>query len=234
MDIYITHPATREYIGPSLADPDPLQPDSWLIPAHAYVDAPPAPPTGYSVRRTEDASAWDFIQDNRGTIYSTETGIATQYDELGPIPNGFTTQPRPSEFHNWSGAAWVLDAAAERASLSAAIDTERDRRIDSGLQFQGVTFQSRATDRENIAGAAQLAFMAVVAGVQPGDLRWSNADADFAWIASDNSLVPMDAQTVVAFGKAAAERKQALIFAARQLKEMASIPANYTDDSWWP
>lgn len=118
--------------------------------------------------------------------------------------------------------------------IATDVDAERDRRIDAGLQFQGVTFQSRATDRENIAGAAQLAFMAVVAGAQPGDLRWSNADADFAWIASDNSLVPMDAQTVVAFGKAAAERKQALIFAARQLKEMASIPANYTDDSWWP
>ncbi|VXC71607.1 hypothetical protein PSEUDO8Z_160313 [Pseudomonas sp. 8Z] len=117
---------------------------------------------------------------------------------------------------------------------AADVDAERDRRIDGGIEFQGVTFQSRATDRENIAGAAQLGFMAVVSGAQPGDLRWSNADVDFAWIASDNSLVPMDAQTVVAFGKAAAERKQALIFAARQLKDMESIPADYTDDKWWP
>lgn len=44
----------------------------------------------------------------------------------------------------------------------------------------------------------------------------------------------MDAQTVVAFGKAAAERKQTLIFAARQLKDMQSIPADFTDDKWWP
>lgn len=115
----------------------------------------------------------------------------------------------------------------------ADVDAERDRRIDAGIEFQGVTFQSRATDRENIAGAAQLAFMAVVAGAQAGDLRWSNTDADFTWIASDNTLVPMDAQTVVAFGKAAAERKQELIFAARQLKDMAEIPADYTDDKWW-
>lgn len=117
---------------------------------------------------------------------------------------------------------------------SVEVDTERDRRIDAGVEFLGVAFQSRATDRENIAGAAQLGFMAVVAGAQPGDLRWSNPDADFAWIASDNTLVPMDAQTVVAFGKAAAERKQALIFAARQLKDMAEIPVDYTDDKWWP
>lgn len=117
---------------------------------------------------------------------------------------------------------------------SVDVDKERDRRIDAGIQFQGVTFQSRATDRENIAGAAQLGFMAMVAGAQAGDLRWSSPNADFAWISSDNTLVPMDAQTVVAFGRAAAERKQALIFAARQLKDMESIPIDYTDDKWWP
>lgn len=115
-----------------------------------------------------------------------------------------------------------------------AVDTERDRRIDAGIDFQGVQFQSRATDRENIAGAAQLGFMAIFAGAKAGDLRWSDPDQDFTWIASDNSLVPMDAPTVVALGKAAAERKQALIFAARQLKDMKQVPADFADDRWWP
>ncbi|MCL8309008.1 DUF4376 domain-containing protein [Pseudomonas putida] len=115
-----------------------------------------------------------------------------------------------------------------------AVDAERDRRIDAGVRFQDVLYQSRATDRENISGAAQLGFMAVVAGAQPGDFRWSDPDEDFQWIAADNSLVSMDAQTVVAFGKAAAERKQGLIFAGRQLKDMNPIPADFTDDKWWP
>ena len=114
------------------------------------------------------------------------------------------------------------------------VDAERDRRIDAGVEFQGVMFQSRATDRENIAGASQLGFMAIVSGAQPGDLRWSNPDQDFAWIASDNSLVPMHALAVVAFGKVAAERKQALIYSGRQLKDMQPIPTDYTDDKWWP
>lgn len=162
-----------------------------------------------------------YFKNAIGAVYAFEADGSQ--DDLIPVELVTMTEAEIEAHLNPKTTPTVLD-----------IDTERDRRIDSGLQFQGVTFQSRATDRENIAGAAQLAFMAVVAGAQPGDLRWSNADADFAWIASDNSLVPMDAQTVVAFGKAAAERKQALIFAARQLKEMASIPANYTDDSWWP
>lgn len=115
-----------------------------------------------------------------------------------------------------------------------AVDAERDRRIDAGLEFKGRAFQSRATDRENIAGAAQLGFMAVVGGAQAGDLRWSNQDKDFVWIASDNSLVPMDAPTMVEFGKIAAQRKQALIMTGRQLKDMDVIPADYKDDKWWP
>lgn len=121
-----------------------------------------------------------------------------------------------------------------RQLTGAEVDAERDRRMDSGIRFKGATFQSRPTDRENITGAAQLAFMAIVGGAKPGDLRWSDPDQDFTWIAADNSLVPMDAPTVVEFGKVAAARKQALIYAARQLKDKAAIPSDYADDKWWP
>lgn len=129
-------------------------------------------------------------------------------------------------------AAAIAEAA--KAELSGQVDAERDRRIDAGFTFNGVVFQSRATDRENVAGAAQLAFMAVVGGAQPGDLRWASAGTDYQWIAADNSIVTMDAPTVVDFGKAAAAEKQALIFAARTIKDMNPIPADFADDKWWP
>lgn len=131
-------------------------------------------------------------------------------------------------------AAEVQAHIAPHSVVAADVDGERDRRIDAGVEFQGVLFQSRATDRENIAGAAQLGFMALMAGAQPDDLRWSAPDEDFVWIASDNTLVPMDAQAVVEFGKVAAQRKQALIMAGRQLKDMMPIPSDYADDKWWP
>jgi hypothetical protein len=54
------------------------------------------------------------------------------------------------------------------------------------------------------------------------------------WIAADNSLVAMDAPTVMAFDQAAAEHKRHLIFAARTIKDTSGgIPADYTDDSHW-
>ena len=115
---------------------------------------------------------------------------------------------------------------------STDVDRERDRRIDAGFEFGGSRFQSRQTDRENISGAAQLAFMAIVEGKQSGDLRWHGGDSDFVWIAEDNSLVSMDAHTVVALGRAAAEHKQRMIFAARALKD-GEIPDDFIEDEYW-
>lgn len=181
-----------------------------------------------------------LLADHRGVVYSTETGEPEQHYAPGALPEGRTAQPRPSPDYVWVGGQWQLDAErqafnadAARKALHSQIDTERDTRIDAGFEFQGVKFQSRATDRENIAGAAQLGFMAIFAGAEVGSLRWSNPKQDFTWIAADNSLVPMDAQTVVQFGKAAAERKQALIMAGRQLKDLSPIPVDYANDKWW-
>lgn len=116
----------------------------------------------------------------------------------------------------------------------AMVDAERDRRMDAGIVFEGVQFQSKANDRENITGAALLATMAMMKGAAAGNLKWSDPERDFVWIAADNSTVTMDAPTVAEFGQAAAARKQALIYAGRELKDMESIPADYADDKWWP
>lgn len=113
------------------------------------------------------------------------------------------------------------------------VDAERDRRIRDGFTFMGYRFQSRDDDRENIAGASTAALAAIVNGSQPGNFRWHGGDSDFVWIAEDNSLVPMDAQTVFAFGQAAMAQKQAAIFAARALKDMDPIPADYQSDAYW-
>lgn len=121
-----------------------------------------------------------------------------------------------------------------RPVTSADVDGERDLRLASNFEFQGALFQSRSIDRERITEAAQLAFMAVASGAKPRDLRWLDPEQDFTWIAADNTLVPMDAPTVVAFAKAMASRTQALVLAGRRLKDMDAIPSDYTDDKWWP
>lgn len=114
------------------------------------------------------------------------------------------------------------------------VDMERNRRIAAGFTYLGVHYQSAETDRENIMGAATAALGAMMAGAQPGNLRWHGGASDFVWIAADNSEHAMDAQTMFDFGQAAMAHKSAHIFAARALKDVSPIPADYADDVHWP
>lgn len=124
--------------------------------------------------------------------------------------------------------------AEDQARLAVQVNAERDRRINGHFTFNGVTYQRRPEDRENLAGAATNALAAITQGAQAGDLRWHGGAEDFVWIAADNSTVPMDAQTMFALGQAAMAHKQSHIFAARALKDMAIIPADYASDQYWP
>lgn len=129
---------------------------------------------------------------------------------------------------------WVEDLDDAPPPSEAEVDAERDRRIAAGFTFGGTFYQSRPEDRENIMGAATAALGAMVQGAQAGDYRWHGGDSDFVWIAADNSTHVMDAQTVYAFGLAAIEHKTAHIFAARAVKDADPVPADYTDNSYWP
>lgn len=123
---------------------------------------------------------------------------------------------------------------------TSRIDAERDRRISAGFEFQGVRYQSRLPsaghpgDWDVFSGKALEAFIALSSGAQPGDLRWADPDEDFAWIAADNSRVPMDAQTVIELCKTASAHRSRHTFAGSDLKAMQPIPQDYTDDQWWP
>ena len=128
--------------------------------------------------------------------------------------------------------AWP-DPEANLTPNATLVNAERDRRLHGDFLFNGVAFQRDPTSLQRITGAATLAGFALGAGAQPGDLRWANPDRDFVWIASDNSIVPMDAQTAFAFGQVAASVETDLIFKAKALRAMDPIPLDYTDDKWW-
>lgn len=131
------------------------------------------------------------------------------------------------------------ETKAEKVSL---VEADKEARISAGFTFgtPPILYQSRPEDRENLAGSSTAALAAMVGGAQPGNLRWHGGDADFQWIAADNSMTPMDAQTVFALGQAAMAHKKAHIFAAFAIKraieaattaaEVAAIDIN----TGWP
>ena len=148
-----------------------------------------------------------------------------------PVPAGYNATSR--SFVRVDGEVKQKLVLEEIPPTDAAVNAERNRRFDLGFEFDGVWFDSKAVDRENILGAAQLAFMAIVAGAQPGNLRWHGGTSDFVWIVADNSQMPMDAHTVIAMGKAAAAQKQKLIMVARWLKDQNPIPSDFRSDHYW-
>lgn len=111
--------------------------------------------------------------------------------------------------------------------LCKRIDIERDRRVSDRFQFAGVWFQCRPADVTNITGAGASALAALVVGAP-----WP---ADFVWIAEDNSLVPMTAAEVIAFGNAYTEFRAAIIFRAAALKARvrAGGTVDYLADAAW-
>lgn len=134
----------------------------------------------------------------------------------------------------WSAEEIAAELEARRAEKTKMVDAERDRRIAAGFTFAGVLYQSRPADWEVYSGKALEAFIAVMSGSAPGNLRWADADTDFAWIAADNSHVPMDAQTVIELAKAASAHRTELTFAGSDIKALNPIPDDYADDKWWP
>ncbi len=113
------------------------------------------------------------------------------------------------------------------------VNAERDRRLEMPFEFGGKLWQRDRISLQRITGAATLAGFAVGAGAQPDDYLWHGGSEPFGWIAEDNEVVPMDAPTVFAFGQAAAAVETRLIFAARALREMVPVPADYADNRWW-
>jgi len=121
-----------------------------------------------------------------------------------------------------------------QAQFIEAVKAERDRRLPLDFVFQGKLYQRDPASIARISGAGALALGAMVQGAQPGNLNWHGRDTPFAWIASDDTLTTMDAQTCFAFGASAAAVETEIIFAAKALRSMDPIPDDFTDDKYWP
>ncbi|WP_019998866.1 DUF4376 domain-containing protein [Aureimonas ureilytica] len=186
------------------------------------------------------------IREKAGALFGDEPP-AEVLDALGLDPVQATTPPtydpakqtlsegEPAK----SGDAWKQTWTVGKlpAPSVEAVNAERDRRLNRGVTFAGHLFQTDDEARARINTARMSAAIAIMGGVQPGDLRWPGVDKDFFWIAADDVRVPMDAQTMVAFGNSVAAREGLLIVAGNDLKQRIAAGeaiSNIGDDKLWP
>ncbi|CZX30776.1 MULTISPECIES: tail fiber assembly protein [Enterobacteriaceae] len=100
------------------------------IPANSCVDAPDKIKDGFTVCRTADGKAWEYVVDHRGeVVYSTKTGEKISITVPGDYPEDTTTQAPGTLYDKWNGSEWETDTNAQHA---AAVE-EAEQQINALL-----------------------------------------------------------------------------------------------------
>lgn len=142
--------------------------------------------------------------------------------------------PANSDYAAVVAAGLPVAPYIEPPASKSDVDAERERRLCSFV-FSGVAYDFDESSRALIDKARVSAMnYIIVAGPQPGNLRWADANKDFGWIAADNTFHTMDAETCLSFGTSAASWEGRHILAARAIKNLSPIPADYASDARWP
>lgn len=110
MKIYNYHPDHKIYLSSSYADPSPLEPGAFLIPAYATELESPSCENCEIPIFTENN--WEIIPNCMGIYYDKETKEPFDwYDPINPPQNG-TKNPPPqveNEFLvKWGDADWII------------------------------------------------------------------------------------------------------------------------------
>ena len=191
---------TAEFLSVGEADPSPLEPDVWLFPANSCQLEPPVVEAGFAAVAVDQATAWQIVPDYRGsTVYSTESGAAQVWQELGPLPGAFTLQAPASEFDTWQDEQWVVDEAAKaqaqseqasrRKSLAEKYATGRITTLQDAVDLDMATDAEVAALKEWKVYRVKLSRVEV-APTAPADDAWPVSPDDTAlaaWLAAQGS-----------------------------------------------
>jgi len=132
MKIYHYHPEYNYYVGFSNADPSPLEPGIFLIPAYATELEPPE----YSESKVPvfNGTSWDIVDDYRGVYYSIPAGQEIQHQDPLTSPENATKEVPPEVpegfYLEWNDS-WFLQEIPEPEPL-----TPEQKLAQSGLTVE--------------------------------------------------------------------------------------------------
>ena len=111
MIIYHYHPEYNHFVGQDDADPSPLEPGKYLIPANATKIAPPECENGQI--QIFDGTFWSVIEDKRGIYYTAGEGPDVVFnDNPSEAPQGCTREVPPeveeNQYLTWNDG-WVIN-----------------------------------------------------------------------------------------------------------------------------
>jgi predicted component of type VI protein secretion system len=127
------------------------------LPANGLrLDEPlPTPSPGYAWALANGAP--QQLECHLGNVYEKASGAATEWLQLGPLPEHLTDAPRPSAEHRWIDGAWRLDPKAMHASKVQDINHACEAAITAGFQSSALgaphQYSSQLDDQLNLTGA---------------------------------------------------------------------------------
>lgn len=148
------------------------------LPANAYMDAPKTVKDNQAIVR--NGQQWTYPPDFRGTkIYSTKTGEETVMQEVGEIPDGYTTLKPTSQFDSWDGEKWVLDTEKQHQhDINVAISQKKQllSEVNEDIEYlQDAIDADIATDAEKTRFAALKKYRVLLTRIdvnQAPDIEW--------------------------------------------------------------
>lgn len=162
MNCYHYDPVTGAYNGFSQADPDPITPDEYLIPAYATTITPPT--TAVNQAAIYNDGSWSVVPDWRDHTYWMPDGgehTITNLDEVPPVDALDAPPPLPPTQlaqEKITDLSTACDAAIISGFVSSALGSDH-------------TYQSDRDDQINLIGASS-------AGV---DMPYKCADVNGIW-----------------------------------------------------
>lgn len=184
------------------------------------------------------------LADNRGTVYSTETGEPHDFKGLGSLPSNFTPYPPPSSVHAWISGQWQVSPqlvaelrAKTEAGSWALIKDERDRRSIAGIMVGSLWVHSDLFSRSQWLGLKDNARDALAAGRAMTDGLLDSDGQAIVWKMLDGAFLPVTAQMAFDVVAAVTRSDIALFTFAEQhnsAMRAATDPAAYDYTTGWP
>ena len=132
MKIYNYYPDYKYFYLESEADPSPLQPGVFLIPAHATDIEPPTCESNQI--QIFNGTSWNIIEDRRGTYYSTQTQQVIENKNPLETPENSTKEVPPEVTGGYKltwNNGWVIEELPPLPAL-----TPEEKLAKSGLTIE--------------------------------------------------------------------------------------------------
>lgn len=199
MDIYHVHPDTGEYLISGQADPSPLEPGQFLIPA--YVMVTPPPPVSDHEAAVAVGGTWQVVPDYRGTVWDKQSGESTPWSDLGELPAHLTSIPRPDRYSTWQGDAWAHDINLLREDKAADLKSACAAAIVAGKQCNALgSDHLYPTTKDDQSFLTARYSKAVALGEAGAPYKFMCADGDGVWDRRDHTAAQIIAVALAVEG----------------------------------